>query len=287
MKQLITPLVLLLATCLLWSSPRDAAAAESYDNCSGFITSLPAVVTTQGVWCLDRHLETAITSGSAITINTNNVTIDCNDFKLGGLQAGVTTLARGITANGRLNTTVRNCNVRGFGTGIDASGGGIVVEDNRFELNTRTAVDVAGDGSVVRRNLVNDTGGAPDATVIYGILASNTVVVEDNIVTNVAAAAGTDTTVYGLRVIGGNGAVVSRNSVRGLIPSGTGVANGIYTSNGASVFITGNRASVTPAGTAGSGFRCNGTNGSMKDNGSWGFATPTSGCLDDGGNFAH
>lgn len=287
MKQLITPLVLLLAACLLWSSPRDAVAAESYDNCSGFITSLPAVVTTQGVWCLDRHLETAITSGSAITISTNNVTIDCNDFKLGGLQAGLTTLARGITANGRVNTTVRHCNVRGFAIGIDASGGGIVVENNRFELNTRTAVDVSGDGSVVRRNLVNDTGGAPDVTAIYGILASDTVVVEDNIVTNVAAPVGANTTVYGLRVVGGNGAVVSRNSVRGLVPAGTGVANGIYTSNGSSAFITDNRASVSPAGTVGNGFRCNGTSGSMKDNVSWGFATPTSGCLDDGGNFSH
>jgi len=148
-------------------------------------------------------------------------------------------------------------------------------------------VDVAGDGSLVRRNLVNDTGGAPDATIIYGILANDTVVVEDNIVTNVAAAAGTNTTVFGLRVIGGNGAVVSRNSVRGLLPAGTGDANGIYTSNGTNVFLTDNRATVTPAGTVGTGIRCNASNGSMKDNGSWGFATPSSGCLDDGGNFAH
>jgi hypothetical protein len=30
-------------------APRSALAAESYDNCSGFITSIPAVISTQGV----------------------------------------------------------------------------------------------------------------------------------------------------------------------------------------------------------------------------------------------
>ena len=80
--------------CLL--GPRDVRAAESYDNCSGFVTSLPAVITTQGTWCLTADLATAMTSGVAITIATNNVTIDCNNFKLGGLSAGVDTTTIGI-----------------------------------------------------------------------------------------------------------------------------------------------------------------------------------------------
>jgi hypothetical protein len=44
----------------------------------------------QGVWCLRKDQSTANTSGSAITINTNNVTVDCNDFKIGELAAGNT-----------------------------------------------------------------------------------------------------------------------------------------------------------------------------------------------------
>src|SRR6185369_16529682 len=87
---------LILVTLVLFLTvPRLASAAESYDNCTGFITSLPAVVTTQGTWCLKQDLATAITSGNAITINTGNVTIDCNDFKLGGMSAGLATQAIG------------------------------------------------------------------------------------------------------------------------------------------------------------------------------------------------
>ncbi len=67
---------------------QPAHAAESYDNCTGFIDSVPATITTQGTWCLRKNLATNITTGNAITIATNNVTIDCNDFKIGGLAAG-------------------------------------------------------------------------------------------------------------------------------------------------------------------------------------------------------
>src|SRR4029079_7326065 len=108
----------------------DALAAQSYDNCTGYITVLPAIISTQGTWCLKQDLATAITSGAAITINTNNVTIDCNNFKLGGLAAGLGTNAYGVFANNRFNATVRHCNVRGFYVGVflaGASGGGHAV----------------------------------------------------------------------------------------------------------------------------------------------------------------
>jgi hypothetical protein len=65
-------------------APRAARAAESYDNCTGFITSLPATVSTEGAWCLKQDLSTAIASGNAITISSNNISIDCHDFKLDG-----------------------------------------------------------------------------------------------------------------------------------------------------------------------------------------------------------
>src|SRR5690606_30008425 len=70
---------------LLWLAPAPATAADSFDSCTGYIDSLPATISSQGVWCLRGHLSTGISSGDAISINTNNVTIDCNDFKLGGL----------------------------------------------------------------------------------------------------------------------------------------------------------------------------------------------------------
>src|SRR5207344_3123760 len=135
------------------------------------ITSVPAQISTPGTWCLKKDIATAMTSGSAILIMTNNVTIDCNDFKLGGLAAGPGTLALGISARNQHNIAVRHCNIRGFYVGLEldyivelgaTGGGGHIVEDNRFDYNTSTGLWVEGDGSVVRRNRVFETGGATE-----------------------------------------------------------------------------------------------------------------------------
>jgi len=130
-------------------------------NCTN-LTTLPVTISTQGVYCLKQDVSTAITSGFAIGIATNNVTIDCNGYKLGGLAAGDNTMTAGIYANNRLNITVRNCNVRGFRQGINlaGTGGGHVVENNRFDGNTYIGVHVSGDGSLIRGNLVFATGGS-------------------------------------------------------------------------------------------------------------------------------
>ena len=106
----------LLASVCLWASP--AKAGMSYDNCTNFVASLPATISTQGTWCFNKDLATAITSGAAITIATNNVTLDCNDFKLGGLAAGMATRTVGVMSSSRTNITVRNCAIRGFYKGI-------------------------------------------------------------------------------------------------------------------------------------------------------------------------
>ena len=92
------------------------AQAETV-NCTA-ITSLPYTISTQGVYCLTDHLSTAITTGNAITINTNNVVLDLNGFKLGGLSAGLGTQAHGIYAYQRQNITIKNGTVRGFFIGI-------------------------------------------------------------------------------------------------------------------------------------------------------------------------
>ena len=51
------------------------------------------------------------TNQAALQVTSNNVTLDCNHFKLGGLPAGAGTLAIGI-ASYRDNVTVRHCHVR-------------------------------------------------------------------------------------------------------------------------------------------------------------------------------
>ena len=110
--------ILLLLLCAL---PRPAGAAASYDTCKGFITSLPAIIDTAGTWCLNKDLSTASSNGTAIAINSDNVTIDCNGYKLGGLAAGEGTLETGIGGYDRRNITVRHCNIRGFSATLESN----------------------------------------------------------------------------------------------------------------------------------------------------------------------
>ena len=219
-----------------------ATAAESFDSCDGrFIDSLPAHISTPGVWCLRHDVSTAIGAGAAINIAANNVTLDCNGFRIGGLAAGTGSLASGIYASGRQNTTVRNCGIRGFYYGVLVEGGaGHLVEDNRMDNNLLNAIRVNADNSRVRRNAAFDTGGATgrtDASAIVG-----TADITDNTVSGVFAEvapsypAGITATAAGQQV--------SRNVIRGLTPGAGGAAYGII-ANSAGITIDGNRVSAS------------------------------------------
>ena len=220
---------IVLATAWLARSA-PAEAAQSYDNCSGFVSSLPATISTQGTWCLDNDLSTAMASGNAITIATNNVTLDCNHFKIGGLAAGVGTATYGIRVLGKLNTTVRNCNIRGFYVGVYfPTGGGHLVEDNSFDGNTAYGIYVASPGSTIRNNLVIDTGGSTVATTgAWGIYGRDGVDILDNTITGVAPS-GTNAHAIGIHTFENGSSSVNGNRVRGLAPVGSGKPFGIAT----------------------------------------------------------
>lgn len=207
-----------------------ASAAESYANCSGFIDSVPAVISTQGVWCLRTDLATAIGTGSAILVATNNVTIECNGFKLGGLGAGPTSLAHGINAVSRRNITVRNCGIRGFNHGIaltHENSGGHLVEHNRLDGVLRVGILMHGDGtSTVRHNRVRDITGHADLPNAAGILAFGHVI--ENTVDGVTSLDNDD--VHGIMVPDwgdGYGYEIRGNRVRTLSPHGSGSILGI------------------------------------------------------------
>ena len=218
---------LLLVMSLWLGAARVASAAESYDNCTGFITSLPATISTQGTWCLKQDLATAITSGYAVYINANNVTLDCNGYKIGGLAAGLSTSATGVYS-GMLNVSMKRCNIRGFYFGGYFNGSGHVIEDNRFDNNTFTALDIEGDGSIARRNRIFDTGGTTANHYAYGIFAVYAVDILDNTVSGVVSAPGGDGDAYGIATTGDSGGTIRNNRVRGLIAAGTGKSMGIY-----------------------------------------------------------
>jgi parallel beta-helix repeat protein len=235
--------------CGLFAYSPAAHAAQSYDNCNNFIDTLPATISTQGVWCLHKDLSTNITSGKAITIAANNVTIDCNDFKLGGLAAGPGSTAIGIYAIYRQNATVRRCNVRGFfyGTSLDGDGGaGHLVEDNRLDNNLFAGIYVAGDNNLIRRNRVFDTGS--ERQIVYGILASADII--DNTIAGVFGYQSSDSRPRGI-VVFGNGAVVRDNRIRGLAAVAPGTARGI--SIGTKGIIVDGNTIIADAATSGKG----------------------------------
>jgi hypothetical protein len=262
-----------------FATPHPARAAQSYDNCKGFITTLPATISTQGVWCLKGDLSTAITNGYAVTVDANNVTIDCNDYKIGGLAAGESSQAAGIFVGTSQNTTVRHCNIRGFYNGIQFnSGGGHLVEDNRLDNNLNIGIFVFAPDSTIRRNKVFATGGGTAVSSPLGIEADADVI--DNDVSGVFGST-TITAPYGIFVFG-NGHKVSGNQVRGLVVAGGGSAHGIETLNDA-VTLSGNQ--VANAAVAGTGILAAGGGDFCVDNTASGYATAYSGCVYATGNL--
>jgi parallel beta-helix repeat protein len=294
--------VALLIVCSLLAG-RHARAAESYDNCAGTVSSLPATVSTQGVWCLKGDLSTAITDGNAITIAANNVTIDCNNFKIGGLAAGDASTAFGISASGRQNVTIRHCGIRGFQYGILHSGGnGHLAEDNRLDNNLLAGIYFYNsDNSMIRRNRIYDTGGYPVNASFYGIYAygNDAIEITDNVVSGVVGTPNYYNDVAGI-FLGNYVANVSRvtahitgNRISGLAPTGSGkTGNGFENANYGStygmVLFAGNDLVMTTPVTGSYGIRCHNSYVSIRDNTVRGFPTGFDAiCLDDGGNVSH
>lgn len=277
---------MLVALALGIATPRVGQAAESYDNCTGFITSVPASISTQGTWCMNSDL-TATNVSAAISIAGNNVTIDCNGFKLvAGSGSGS---AAGILSLSHVNITVRHCDIRGFQTGVslisaasttDTTQSSGTIEDNRFDSNTGVGINVVGDGSVVRRNWVYNTGYSSYPPT--GISTKGTMDILDNTVSIVVVGSGSSPAVGILTTQNAGGSIIG-NRVRGL--AGGGVAPTTY-----AILVDGQvtlrNNDLTGDGNANSfGIGCADDKGRTKKNLINGFGTGIMMCSDDGGNI--
>ena len=198
------------------------------------ITSLPTTISTQGVYCMKKNFSMNLATGAAITVTVNNVTIDCNDFKIGNLPAGPSTQAVGVLAASRLNVRVRGCGIRGFQRGVSMSDGLYQLENNRFDNNYEVGAAVSGDGSVVRGNEIVDTGGSTAAGVedAYGLLVADDMDIVDNTITAVAAPVGSDGDAYGIASDGNDAGTIAGNRIRSLAPDGSGRRRGIWSPDG-------------------------------------------------------
>ncbi len=112
----VTVFALALLAVVLITTP----ARGETTNCTA-ITSIPATITTQGIYCLTGNLSGNLATGNAITINTNNVTIDLNGYKLGNRISDVTSSSNtyGIYILNSTNFTVSENRIAGVpGSGI-------------------------------------------------------------------------------------------------------------------------------------------------------------------------
>jgi hypothetical protein len=272
-----------LLAMLAWARP--VHAAESYANCTGFVTALPTVITTPGTWCVKQDLSSASSTVKGITVNSDNVTLDCNDFGISG-TGGTATTATGVFGQNRLNVTVRHCNIQGFRYGVllqGATGGAHVIEDNHFEQNVFEAVHVEGDGSVVRRNEILDTGGSTTTVSSYGIYTVGAVNIQDNSVSVVTAHTGGNGSAYGIYTSGNTEGTINLNRVRGMAKDGTGKVYGIWNATSGRLTLRDN--DVFGDASAGSvGLACANSTGRSKNDMISGFATALQKCGDGGEN---
>lgn len=254
----------------LWLLGLPSARAETQD-CTN-ITAIPATISTQGVYCLKQHVSGALASGAAITINVNNVTLDCNEFKIGNLAAGPSTQAVGVLASGRLNVTVRNCGIRGFRSGVMLTDGVYRVESNAFDHQTQSGIMVSGDGSLLRDNDVVSTGGStvPGTGEFTGISGSGDMDIIDNTIDAVVATDGGDGDVIGILTTGNDAGTIKGNRIRNLVKDGSGARAGIWNSGGSHVAIEGNTVVLdSPLVLGEAGIRCGDgliLNGASRDN---------------------
>jgi hypothetical protein len=163
-------------------------------------------------------------------------------------------------------------------------GGGHVIEDNRFDGNTFVGMHVVGDGSVVRRNRVLNTGGSSTFAPAQGIETFGDVDILDNTISSVVATAGGNGNASGIYA-GTPGGSISGNRVRGLIKDGTGTTYAIYVDNGSAEHMTlRDNDIVSATASVGTGLLCANAAGRAMGNVISGFGTDFSGCSDDGGN---
>ena len=251
MKQLTLGIILaattLCAALMLFSSTARAETTQ----CTAAITSIPTTITTQGIYCLTGNLAGNLTTGDAITISTNNVTIDFNGYKLGNLAAGPATYARGIYAKQKKNITIRNGTIRGFNYGILLSddsnytnSSGHLIEDLRLDGNTYAGMLIAGTGSIVRNSQVVKTGGSTHSADAYafGIMAygPGSRVLNNEVIDVVSATGNT----YGIYISQGDGTVVEGNRISNV--STSGLSYGIIMGYSLNVMLSDNRIAGVP-----------------------------------------
>lgn len=164
--------MLMVVAALLSST---AATAEFYviagaGTVGTKITSLPCTISTPGFYFLGRDLET---TGTGITVTTDNVTIDLMGCTLSGNS---TAGNQGIVISGRSNVEIRNGTVRNFQNGIHSitSGNNCRIINIRALSNLQSGIKLLGTGHLITNcNASNNNGRGISQSGYIAIISNN------------------------------------------------------------------------------------------------------------------
>jgi hypothetical protein len=266
----------LLALSVVCLAGAGTARADETTFCNFYITTLPYTAAVQGHYCFDRNLSTAITTGNAITIDSDFVTIDLNNFKLGGGSAGPATNAVGIRASNKSNVVIRGGNIRGFQVGImldgttKTSAQNLLVENNVLDGNLTVGILVNGVNTIVRGNQVFNTGGSTSATQICPGGGAGPLVMAITIRDSTCVLDNTSG-IFSHNIVSGVVGVLGSPSGFGIYAGGSGrnIANDNQVSNLAGVVMTAIVATVcrdnTVLDSAGPAYACGSSVGTNSD----------------------
>jgi hypothetical protein len=246
------------------------------------IAHAPFAISAPDSYCLVQNLTYSADLGAAIVIETDDVRLDLKGFTIDGSGAGADTLAYGIHALNRSDVRILNGTILGFLTGVfldDDSGLGLnssghSVRGLRLAGNKRAGLWVEGKGSLVRDNLVVDTGGSTVFTDAWGIFqrgAGGRVLNNDVFIVSATGNA------YGINLVSADGSIAERNRVGNATAASNQTAIAIASSN--NVLVVQNRLHRMNAGIVFAG-----SIGKYQGNLTTGVGTPFSGGTNAGNN---
>jgi nitrous oxidase accessory protein NosD len=270
--------ILLLVTSAVYAAKPPPQPPPPPDGCTAAIDNLPYEITEEGVYCFTGNLSTDTISGSAITINVDNVVIDLKGWMLDGLDAGTLTKTEGIYAKDRFNISIRNGTIRGFYYGIYLHGDpttdsqGHLIEDIHAIQNRLGGIVIVGTDSIIRRNMVLESGGSTVSANVsaFGIhtFGHGVRLLNNDIINTAASGSGN---AWALYLVQSHGAVVESNRVD--VVSGAGNSSGLQIQSSSDVLAIGNRITMATNGIV----YTTSSTGKFMDNITSGVATPFTG----------
>ena len=126
------------------------------------ISSLPATLSSAGVYCLTQDLTYAPISGSAVNITADSVMLDLNGHALRGTGAS-NVESVGVNVAGQKYFTITNGTIAGFSRGVAAVSDGKtrakggLIDHLKVQRSFLYGLLVDCDGCVIRDNMVTDT----------------------------------------------------------------------------------------------------------------------------------